>query len=285
MSMLEALILLGSFVAVAIGLASAVLVIWLGRGAPRRIRRAWRILATLMAGTSLLYAYLALHYFQEHSQFEHDDIDILMPVVSLCGSITMLAMILLTRDSLGDPLKVADLKKAAFTDTLTGLPNRRSFDMAMAERIEIARRRDQPLAVMLFDIDHFKRINDAHGHDWGDEALRQIGKALRRGRRDTDIAFRIGGEEFTVIAPSTRIDQAVQAADRLRLLVAGLRVFKEGELVSLTISVGVAELRADDDAASLIQRADTALYAAKRAGRNRVCMESCAVVQILAAQG
>lgn len=282
--MFEAMILLGSLLAVAIGLAAAMLIIWLGRTAPRRIRRAWRVLAFMMATTSILYAYLALHYFQEHGQFQHDDIDILMPIVSLCGSITMLAMILLTRDSLGDPLKVADLKKAAFTDTLTGLPNRRSFDMAMAERIEMARRRDQPLAVMLFDIDHFKRINDAHGHEWGDEALRLIGKALRRTKRETDMAFRFGGEEFTVIAPATTVQQAVTAADRLRRHIADLRLLKDEQLVSLTISVGVAELRPDDDAASVLQRADLALYSAKRAGRNRVCMESCAVVQIITAQ-
>ncbi len=284
-AMFEAITLLGSLLAVAIGLASAALIVWLGRSAPARMRRVSRGIAALIAANSLLYAYLALHYFHGYGEVHRSGSDILMPVVSLCASMTILAMILLTRDSLGDPLKLADLKKAAFTDALTGLPNRRSFDMAMDERMEIAIRRGQSMAVMMFDIDDFKKVNDIHGHEAGDEALRLIGKALRRGKRDTDMAFRFGGEEFTVIASASDLGQAVQAAERLRRLIAEMRIVRHGEVIALTTSVGVAVLRHDDDAASFLQRADAALYAAKRAGRNRVFVESCPVVKIHGARG
>lgn len=284
--MIALVILLGSSASVIIALAAAFLIVWLGRTAPRRIRRAWRALASLMTVTAGLYAYLSLHLFIEHHRIAHDDADILAPIVGVAGSCCMLAMVFLSRDSLGDPLKVADLRKAAFSDVLTGLPNRRSYDMAVVERLEIARRRDQPLALMLLDIDHFKAVNDRHGHEWGDEVLRQIGRTLRRSKRESDFAFRLGGEEFTVIAPMTNMSQAIAAADRLRQLVETTWVEKDGARIPVTVSIGVAALRADDDATSLFHRADTALYHAKRMGRNNVCVEAAPVLQLTAgAQG
>ncbi|MBS9477953.1 GGDEF domain-containing protein [Ancylobacter radicis] len=284
--MIKIIIFVGSLAAASIGLASAVLILWLGRTAPRRIRRAWRALAVLLMAGACLKAYLSLHLFINHIETAAHDLDILSPILGLCGSLCMLAMVILTRESLGDPLKVADLRKAAFTDTLTGLPNRRSFDMAVVERVEIARRRNQPLALIMFDIDHFKAINDWHGHDAGDAVLREIGRCLRHGQRDSDMAFRMGGEEFILLLPATDLTQGTLVADRLRKQLGDVNIDKDGQRISVTTSAGVALLRPGDDAASLLQRADAALYSAKRSGRNRVCLESCPVVQLAtAAQG
>lgn len=278
--MIGIIILLGSLATCGIMLAAAFLIVWLGRTAPRRIRCLWRALASLMTVTAGLYAYLALHQFLGHHKLAQHDIDILMPIIGLGGSLSLLAMVFLTRDSLGDPLKVADLKHAAFTDPLTGLPNRRSFDMAMIERIEVARRRDQPLSLMLIDVDHFKIVNDRHGHEWGDEVLRQIGRTLRRNQRDGDLAFRLGGEEFTVLAAQTDGSQLLSAAERLRRLVGETWIAKDGGHIPITISIGLATLRSDDDPASFMQRADTALYHAKRTGRNMVCAEAAPVIYL-----
>ena len=162
----------------------------------------------------------------------------------------------------------ADVARRSDLDGLTGLPNREAFERRLAEEIERAVRHQQPVAICFVDIDHFKVINDTLGHKAGDRVLAMVAASLKATARTIDVVARYGGEEFVVIAPGTWSSDAVALADRLRRSVSALPTPGVGRL--LTISVGVAGLpehasRAD----ALLERADEALYAAKRAGRDR----------------
>lgn len=161
--------------------------------------------------------------------------------------------------------RAEQLRDSAHTDALTGLGNRRAFDDALARLLQ--RRRDEGLAfsLLLLDLDHFKSYNDSFGHPAGDEALRQTGRLLPLALRPGDIATRYGGEEFAVLLPGARGADALMVAERIVADIRnGLWLHR-----AVTASIGVAETRADEDAASLVARADQALYAAKQGGRDR----------------
>jgi len=163
------------------------------------------------------------------------------------------------------------LQEAALTDTLTGLPNRRYAIDRMQQAWLAATRNDQPLACMIIDVDNFKQINDAHGHDAGDRVLLATAKALRGALRGQDVICRTGGDEFLVICPQSGLTAAIGCAERLRQAVDALEV-AHGELrLQVSISVGVAARDASmADLDALIKRADEGAYLAKRRGRNRI---------------
>lgn len=158
------------------------------------------------------------------------------------------------------------LIELATLDPLSGLLNRRAF----RDRTDAAKARlpkDGTLSLILFDVDHFKRINDVFGHDAGDEVIRAIGRL--RVPADT-IYARIGGEEFAILMPDVPLDGAASVADYLRHQIEGMEIETTKGLVTLTASFGVSEMAAADDAADLYRRADSALYFAKNSGRNQV---------------
>ncbi len=163
------------------------------------------------------------------------------------------------------------LANAALSDSLTGLPNRRSAMDQLEQAWSAASRSGAPLAVMVIDIDHFKHINDTHGHAAGDMVLREAASVLRTSARREDSVCRIGGEEFLVICPNTDLESALQSAERLRTTL-GTHLIAIGESEScITTSIGVAVREPDTtDIDALVSTADQALYAAKEAGRNRV---------------
>jgi diguanylate cyclase (GGDEF)-like protein len=165
----------------------------------------------------------------------------------------------------------AELQLQSITDSLTGLSNRRNL-FALAEReFQRAARFGRPLSAIMLDIDHFKRVNDTHGHAAGDQALAEVARRLRASVRNIDIVGRYGGEEFVLLLPETELAGAGLLAERLRLAIAAAPVTTVAGPVPLTVSLGVAANRpAVADVAALINNADTALYAAKEAGRNRV---------------
>lgn len=167
--------------------------------------------------------------------------------------------------------QVAELKRLATTDTLTGLSNRAHFmDTAEAE-LRRADRFNRDLAVLMLDLDFFKRINDQYGHAAGDETLRVFSRVLARETRVVDLLGRIGGEEFAVALPETGMQAALLMAERLRAAVEQASfVFHHSAPISFTVSIGVSLLQAGDSLDSLLARADRALYQAKHAGRNRV---------------
>lgn len=155
------------------------------------------------------------------------------------------------------------------TDPLTGARNRRALDEALDTMFSMKKRYDQPFAVAMFDIDFFKKINDKHGHLCGDRVLRGVVGLLLDVARTTDIIARYGGEEFVLLMPQTDLPGAETMSDRLRKHVEE-SVFAD---IQLTVSVGVAEAQAHEDAHALLARADRALYRAKDAGRNCVCID------------
>jgi diguanylate cyclase (GGDEF)-like protein len=166
-------------------------------------------------------------------------------------------------------------ERLAVTDELTGLSNRRRFDVTLEAEVERARRFGQPLALVLLDLDDFKDVNDAHGHQVGDEVLRAVARVLRDSCREVDEPARYGGEELAVVMPNTDLDGAEHLAERIRHGVAGLRVpVPDGAgTLAITTSLGVATMPASaSDAPSLVEAADDALYRAKRSGKNRTML-------------
>ncbi|MDR3515804.1 MAG: sensor domain-containing diguanylate cyclase [Azospirillaceae bacterium] len=162
----------------------------------------------------------------------------------------------------------ARLERLATTDSLTGLLNRAQFFAIAATEIKRAQRHQRPIAVIMIDIDYFKRINDNHGHDVGDRTLKALAALCRGLVRDHDIVARLGGEEFGLLLPETEQRQALALADRLRVAIETASL--DGLATPITISVGVADVRLGEMAVdAALSRADQALYVAKRAGRNR----------------
>lgn len=163
------------------------------------------------------------------------------------------------------------LRLAALTDALTGWLNRRALNDMAAQAFARCRRSGAPLHVIIFDIDHFKSINDRHGHAVGDAAIRHVTATAAQVLQEGDARFRIGGEEFAVLLCDTTAQAAQAIAERLRAQVAAHRLELQDGALAMTVSVGLATLRAQDAGwDDVLQRADAALYQAKRHGRNRV---------------
>ena len=164
-----------------------------------------------------------------------------------------------------------ELERLARTDPLTGLLNRRSFFEEARRELAWVQRTGQPAALILLDLDLFKRINDTYGHAAGDAVLCEVAALLRTDRRVTDVLGRLGGEEFALLVRGASLDDGWALAERLRAQLAALEVDHEGRIATTTGSFGVAPLRSDDRVPDeAVQRADAAMYAAKRGGRNRV---------------
>jgi diguanylate cyclase (GGDEF)-like protein len=185
----------------------------------------------------------------------------LLPVILICLGFLWLAMTQLQ----------AELEYQSNTDVLTGLLNRRALQQAAVRAIAQARRHNSPLALLLLDLDHFKEINDCHGHEGGDAALCMTAQCLTNNLRSADLVARIGGEEFVALLPETDEPEASLAAERIRCSIENLRMEQPRHDLALSASVGVTRLLPDDTTLEqLLSRADQALYEAKKSGRNRV---------------
>jgi len=158
------------------------------------------------------------------------------------------------------------------TDPLTGLANRSAYTQQLGMELERFRRYGTPFSICIADIDYFKRVNDDYGHLAGDKVLRLLANILRGKVRGVDFIARFGGEEFVILMPSTRGEEARQVAEKLRLAVEQSPFNFQSKPVRITISIGVAEVTAEDTADTLFSRADTSLYSAKSGGRNRVVL-------------
>jgi diguanylate cyclase (GGDEF)-like protein len=169
-----------------------------------------------------------------------------------------------------------ETERAALTDGLTGLANRRFFDIELARRLEEARRMERPLSLCLMDIDHFKSFNDVFGHQAGDETLQAVAKAIAGACRGSDVPARYGGEEMALLLPGGGTDDAVEVAERIRLAVAAIPL----DTRQVTVSIGVSTTDGSCSAELLIEAADRALYASKEAGRNRVTAERTTVTTV-----
>ena len=169
--------------------------------------------------------------------------------------------------------RLADARRDAMTDPLTGLSNRKAFDRAIRDEVAAARASGEAVSVVMCDIDHFKRVNDTFGHPMGDQVLKLVAQTIKQCVKGQDISARYGGEEFVVILPQTNVLGAAAVAEFIRRTVESKKIVRKGSgdsLGSVTMSFGVATLMPVENADGLIGRADRALYVSKNMGRNRV---------------
>ena len=196
------------------------------------------------------------------------DINI-VPIKNEQGDVTYFAAI--ERDLTEHKMLESRLEMLASTDMLTGLPNRLATMNKAAKEFTRAKRYNRPLSMVMIDVDHFKLINDEHGHSVGDHVLKEVSNICGATLRDSDVLGRIGGEEFILLLPDTPKENAEQVAERMRSRLASSAI-RHGEIeLTITASFGVASFTPDDGTPEeMIERADTAMYAAKNGGRNQV---------------
>jgi diguanylate cyclase (GGDEF)-like protein len=162
--------------------------------------------------------------------------------------------------------------QSALRDPLTDTGNRIAMDQTLEREIEMSRRHSQPLSLLMLDIDHFKQINDTYGHSAGDEVLKAVAASIKNQLRNVDMVFRFGGEEFLILLSNTSREAAAMIGERLRFAAQAQDYEAEGKMIELTVSIGCSTLLPGESAESLLRRADSALYVAKREGRNRLAM-------------
>lgn len=162
--------------------------------------------------------------------------------------------------------------QSALRDPLTDTGNRIAMDQTLEREIEMSRRHSQPLSLLMLDIDHFKHINDTYGHSAGDEVLKAVAASIKNQLRNVDMVFRFGGEEFMILLSNTSREAAAMVGERLRFATQAQDYEAEGKMIELTVSIGCSTLLPGESAESLLRRADSALYVAKREGRNRLAM-------------
>jgi diguanylate cyclase (GGDEF)-like protein len=176
------------------------------------------------------------------------------------------------------------LQRLALSDALTGLPNRRAFEEAVQLRLTSARKQDRLIALAIFDVDHFKQVNDVHGHDAGDAVLRHLGRVAQQAVRPLDFVARVGGEEFAVIFDVEDAAELVTAANRMRLAIEIDRPRVGENAIPTTVSVGAVLARSEPwlEFNTLYRAADQALYRAKATGRNRVVVGEVEAIELAA---
>ncbi|KJZ41977.1 GGDEF domain-containing protein [Pseudomonas fluorescens] len=162
--------------------------------------------------------------------------------------------------------------QSALRDPLTDTGNRIAMDQTLHREIEMSRRHLQPLSLLMLDIDHFKHINDTHGHSAGDDVLKAVAASIKNQLRNVDMVFRFGGEEFLILLSNTSREAAAMVGERLRFAVQAEDYLADSHSIELTVSLGCSTLLPGESAESLLRRADSALYVAKREGRNRLAM-------------
>ncbi len=228
-----------------------------------------RFLALLTAALALVVAARGLSVLLLPGGWRWLSSDLLRQLSSVALYVLMLAngfgMLLLGRERAG-----RELARLEVVDPLTDVPNRRGFFNSLAPWMALARRPGLPTALVVLDLDQFKRVNDGYGHPAGDAVLRHVVELCKRQLRDSDLVGRLVGVEFAILLPRTNLDEATLVAERIRAAIASSPVKSERAMIAMTASFGVTVIRPEDSTVTLFQRADDALRAAKDAGRNRV---------------
>ncbi len=237
----------------------------------------WKILAGLIH--IFIISYLAFTYtnWNNHNTLH----DLMVPGVFFSGSIFVYIVCSLSLRTARDIMNITTLKQQSITDPLLGIYNRRYANEKLSEQITIATRYQFPLTVFILDIDFFKKVNDTYGHPNGDIVLKRLSELLLRSLRKSDILARYGGEEFIGILPNTEGSKAYELVERLRKLIAEMKIEltdEHGEItepLNITVSIGVSAFDPSFmSEESLIHRADNALYQAKQNGRNLVVFDN-----------
>ena len=238
-------------------------------------RTSWKAMAALISLFVIGYLGYMIVFWNKHTSL----IGLIVPGIFFLGACFVWLSSVLALQTAMDVMRITALEHETLTDPLTGVYNRRFMEQRLREEVSKARRYHFKLAVLLLDLDHFKRVNDELGHQAGDEMLIEIGNLVNRELRDSDILARYGGEEFLVIAPNTAPTAAEALAERLRSCIEShsfLTDFDKAQKQEsrITVSIGVASFGdSSNDEEGLIQVADQNLYRAKHDGRNRVVAE------------
>ena len=236
--------------------------------------KSWCAMSGLIILFVVGYAVYMAIFWDKHATI----LDLIVPGIFFFGACFVWFSTYIALQTTLDVIRISDLEHETLTDPLTGVYNRRFMEQRFAEEISKARRYCFQLSILLFDLDHFKRVNDEHGHQAGDRMLIEICNLVNDQLRDSDILSRYGGEEFLVIAPNTGPAEAALLAERLRTRIEANVFLKDqqeltaqGQPITTTISVGIASFNDDNDnQETLIANADRNLYQAKHEGRNRV---------------
>lgn len=233
----------------------------------RVIRRSWYGLSAMVLGFVAGYAVLIV-------LLPRDEDVLLVNVICavlVMGGVFVWSVAHLSAQTATDVSRLSMLERDVIVDPLTNVPNRRYFDTKFSEEVACAQRCGTEITLLLIDLDHFKAINDTHGHHTGDRVLTIVGGLLAEAIRPRDILARYGGEEFAIISPQTDIDAALGLAHRLCQRIRETRIgLPDGDTLRVTASIGVSALHPDENQSAFFERTDAALYRAKRGGRNRV---------------
>jgi diguanylate cyclase (GGDEF)-like protein len=230
-----------------------------------------RLAKSLAACQAILFSFgLLIHYPKP----VFSTVDLVLTTFSV-GFVWLLLGSQLSKLMRSHHTEVDKLQSLAATDALTGLTNRRQFNTRLQEEVARSRRHHTPLSLALFDLDHFKKLNDFYGHQTGDRVLKEMGKMIRDNLRECDLPARYGGEEFALILPETPESEAYDLLERLRTLISETVFCLPDNPLTVSISVGVSQLESRKQSAfELVEISDKALYEAKRTGRNRVVKSS-----------
>ena len=235
-------------------------------------RKSWYTMTALIIMFVIGYVFYMAAFWSEHT----NALDLIVPVIFFFGACFVWLSATLSMNTASDIMRISRLEHESLTDSLTGLFNRRFMDQRLLEEVAAARRYNRPLAVLLLDLDQFKRINDKYGHPTGDQVLIAASALIATQLRGSDVLARYGGEEFIAIAPNTPLDSAKELAERLRECIESHNFgVYPGQAtmpdVRLTVSIGVACF-SDwiDSAEQLLKVADRNLYQAKDDGRNQI---------------
>lgn len=235
-------------------------------------RTSWKAMAALISLFVAGYLAYMFVFWNEHTSL----LDLIVPGIFFFGACFVWLSSVLALQTAMDVMRITALEHETHTDPLTGVYNRRFMEQRLREEVSKARRYHFELAVLMLDLDHFKRVNDELGHQAGDQVLIEIGSLFDRELRDSDILARYGGEEFLIIATNTAPTAAAALAERLRSCIeahAFLSDFSKAaqQGIRITVSIGVASFAdSSNDEESLIKAADRNLYQAKHGGRNQV---------------
>lgn len=247
-----------------------------------RLRFSWYILSVLIFSFIVGYGAYIPAFWGTHEKLA----DLVVPVVFFLGACFVLVVNILSLETTRDTRHMSVLEQESITDSLMGIYNRRYLERRLTSEVARASRYGMPLSVLLLDIDHFKAINDSHGHQVGDVVLAELAQLIVNTVRTTDIVTRYGGEEIMVIAPSTPLKTAANLAERLRKIIehklfdVPTKLHRKLKTLHITVSVGVACFGQNaSDFQSLIQSVDEALYRAKKKGRNCVITAHPATTQ------
>lgn len=240
------------------------------------LRDRWYLMAVFIAMFIFGYLAYAVAFWGSHSILS----DLIVPSVFFFGACFVLLVTTFSLRTAIDLVRISHLERDVATDSLTRISNRRYMDRRLREEIASAWRYSHPLAILMFDIDHFKQINDRYGHQAGDQVLITLAEIVTEELREGDVLTRYGGEEFLIIAPHTSLSGAAELAERVRQSIEAHDFHPSNELdktgrIKITISIGVASIgNGTEDKETLIHAADENLLRAKQEGRNRVLTDT-----------